>query len=386
MDAGALHQLHNAGYEHAPPVADGVHLHLFAADIVVHQHRLILVDLHRGPEVGSQILFFRHDLHGAAPQHEAGAHEDRVADFTCGGDARLHACHGLALRLGDLQLQKQLFKLIPVLCPLDGGAVRSDKLHEPRVQRRGQIDGRLPAQSCDHALRLLQPDHVHHVLDVKRLEIELVGTGVIRGDRFRIVIDDDGFIARPADCLYRVDGGIVEFDALPDADGSRAQHHDLLFIGNDRLILFFVCGIEIGHVAFKFRSASVDHLIHRRDPILQAKITDRRLSHTPEPCHGGVRKAHALGVQQFSHIPYGGGQRYFFTNNIIQFLYEEPIDRRCRRDPVYPTPQTEELRQREHAVVRALPDVGQQLTFRHPVELAQMQMVGAGFQRADPFQ
>ena len=48
VDAGALHQLHNAGDEHIPAIADGVHLDLLADDVFIHQHRLIHVHLHGG--------------------------------------------------------------------------------------------------------------------------------------------------------------------------------------------------------------------------------------------------------------------------------------------------------------------------------------------------
>ena len=146
MDAGALHQLHDAGHEHVPAVADGVHLDLLALDVVVHQHGLVGVDLDGLPEVAAQLLLVGHDLHGPPAQHEAGAHQHRIADPGGGGDALLDVGHGPALGLGDAQLHEYLLEAVAVLGPLDGGAVGADQLHAPLHQRLGQVDGGLAAQ------------------------------------------------------------------------------------------------------------------------------------------------------------------------------------------------------------------------------------------------
>ena len=153
MDAGALHQLHDAGHEHIQPVADGVHLHFLALDILVHQHGLVRVDLHGGLEVVPQLLLIGHDLHGPAAQHEAGAHQNGIADLRGGGHAVLDVGDGLSGGLGDVQLLQDLLEGIPVLRPLDGLAVGADDLHPPVHEGLGQVDGRLAAQGGDDALR-----------------------------------------------------------------------------------------------------------------------------------------------------------------------------------------------------------------------------------------
>ena len=129
VNAGALHQLHDAGDEHVRPVADGVDLHLFAPDILIHQHRLVRVDLHGGVEVMPQLLLVGDDLHCPSAQHEAGTHQNGIADLPGGGDAVLNAGDGLSLGLGDVQGNQKLFKGVPVFRLFDCGAVGADDVH-----------------------------------------------------------------------------------------------------------------------------------------------------------------------------------------------------------------------------------------------------------------
>ena len=96
------------------PVADGVDLHLLAPNVFVHQHGLVLVDLHGGFQVMAQLLLVGDDLHGAAAQHEAGTHQHGIADLVGRRDAVLDVGDGLALGLGDVQLLQKLFKGVPV--------------------------------------------------------------------------------------------------------------------------------------------------------------------------------------------------------------------------------------------------------------------------------
>ena len=131
MDAGALHQLHDTGDEHVPPVADGVHLHLTAQDVLVHQNGLVRVDLHGGLQIVAEHLLAGHDLHGPAAQDEAGADQHRVADALCRGDAVLDVGHGGAGGLRNVQGEQDFLKAVPVLRPLDGRAVGAHDAHAP---------------------------------------------------------------------------------------------------------------------------------------------------------------------------------------------------------------------------------------------------------------
>ena len=73
---------------------------------------LVGVDLHGGLEVVAQHLLVRDDLHRAAAEHKARAHEHRVADLGRGADAVFDVRDGAALRLRDLQLLQDLLEAL----------------------------------------------------------------------------------------------------------------------------------------------------------------------------------------------------------------------------------------------------------------------------------
>ena len=94
------------------------------------------------------------------------------------------------------------------------------------VQELGQLDGRLAAEGHHHAHGLLHLDDVHDILGEQRLKVQTVGGVIVRGDGLRVVVDDDHLVAQLLQRPDAVDGGVVELDALTDADGAGAQHHD----------------------------------------------------------------------------------------------------------------------------------------------------------------
>lgn len=156
MDARALHKLHNAGDEHALSVADGVYLDLLAADVVVHQHRTVLIDFHGGFQIAAELLFLGNDLHRPAAEHEARAYQHGIADFRRRADALFDVRHRPALRTRDGKRGEQLFESVAIFRALDGFTIGADDGHTAPAQRLGQIDGGLPAEGRDDALRAAQ--------------------------------------------------------------------------------------------------------------------------------------------------------------------------------------------------------------------------------------
>ena len=59
----------------------------------------------------------------------------------------------------------------------------------------GQLDSSLPAELDDDCPRFLCLDDIIHIFRRQRIEIESVRCIKIRGNGFRIVVDDDGFVA-----------------------------------------------------------------------------------------------------------------------------------------------------------------------------------------------
>ena len=235
--AGPLDQFHNAGDENIDAVADRVHFHFFAPYILVHKDRLVGVDLNGSLKIFVQFFLLADDLHGAAAQDKAGPHQDGVADLSGGPDPRLNRRDRMPFGLRDLQLLQKLFKAVPVFRPLDGVAVCADDPDAPLVKGLRQVDGCLSAKGRNDAPGLFHRDHIHHVLDGQRLEIEFVGAGVVRGHRLRIVIDNDRLITCPADSLDRMNRRVIEFHALADPDRSRSQDYDFSEAAAGKILL-----------------------------------------------------------------------------------------------------------------------------------------------------
>ena len=63
------------------------------------------------------------------------------------------------------------------------------------MQTHGEIERCLSAKLNNYAFRLFYVDNVHYVFEREWLEIKSIRGVVIRGDRFGITVDHDGFKA-----------------------------------------------------------------------------------------------------------------------------------------------------------------------------------------------
>ena len=330
----------------------------------------------------AQGFFVVDDLHGAPAQHVAWAHEHGVADALCRFHARLDVRHRFALRLGDAELLHHLFKRVAVFRAADGFHVRADDLHAHRVQAVRQVDGRLPAQAHDHALRLFQRQDVHDVFHGQRFEIQLVRGGVIGGHGFGVVVDDNGLVARFPDGPDGVHGGVVKLHALPDADGAGAQHHDLLFRGYDAFVLLLVGGVEIGHVACKLAGAGIDHLVHRQQTLALAETEDILLRLPPHLADVLVADAQVLGGAQHVRVVLAVDELHLEIDDVLDLFQEKQVDLRFLVDAFQRRAQADQLRDGENTVVGCDADVGKQLFGFHAGKFGHVQMADADLQRA----
>jgi hypothetical protein len=95
-----------------------------------------------------------------------------------------------------------------------------------------QAQRRLAAELHDDADQLaatgagrlaLGGDHLEHVLDGQRLEVEPVRGVVVGGHRLRVAVDHHGLVARRRQRHGRVHAGVVELDPLADPVRPAAQ-------------------------------------------------------------------------------------------------------------------------------------------------------------------
>jgi hypothetical protein len=96
---------------------------------------------------------------------------------------------------------------------------------------RASLSGVCPPYWTMTPDRLLDAHDLQHVLQGQRLEVEAVRGVVVGGDGFRVAVDHDGLVPVLAQRQRRVHAAVVELDALADAVGTAAQHHDLLAVG-----------------------------------------------------------------------------------------------------------------------------------------------------------
>ena len=191
-----------------------------------------------------------------------------------------------------------------------------------RAQRLGELDGGLPAESDDHAHGLLDLHHVQHVFLGERLEIQSVGGIEIRGNGFRVVVDDRHVVAHCLQRPHTVHGGIVELDALADADRAGTEHHHAGLI---RLALagfahIVVGRIEIGRERAELRAAGVHHLIDR------AAVRGQRV--TADARERLVREAQALHLKIRLFVERPGGDFLLRAGQAADGAEEETVNAR----------------------------------------------------------
>ena len=220
MYACSFNKFHNTRYENTISVAYGIDLNLFASNVFINKHRLVLVNLHGGFEVVSKCFFFCNNLHSSSAEYEARTDKNGIAYLARRSDSGFNARHRLAFWLGNVQFFKQLFKQISVLGACYRIASGAYDVYTERVERFGKVYRSLTAERGYHPDRLLKFKNIHYVLNAERLKIELVRAGVIRGYGFGIVVNDNGFIACRLDGLNGVNGGIGKFYSLTDTNGT----------------------------------------------------------------------------------------------------------------------------------------------------------------------
>ncbi len=357
VDAGALDVLHDAGDQHVRAVGDDVHLQLLAHQVLVHQDGVLDLagedDLH----VPADLLVVVGDDHVLAADDVGRPQQHGIAQLVGRCQGLVHAQHASSGGPLDGEPLQQRVEPLPVLRHVDGlggGAQDGDAV---AVQELRQLDGRLAAEGHHHANRLLHCDDVHDVLRVQGLEVQPVGGVVVGGDRLRVVVDDDHVVAQLLQRPDAVDGGVVELDALADADGTGAQHHDdrLAAAGEGPgLAVTVVGGVEIRRLRVELRAAGVHHLVNRV-PVL------RQFPAAGEAAESRVRVAQplALLVLRLRQAVCDGGLE---RRQLFQFVQKPAVDLRDLVDLLHGDAGFQGLEHREKPVVvhppEPLPDGG----------------------------
>ena len=275
-----------------------------------------------------------------------------------------------------------MLKQLAVFRALNGGAVRSGYGYAAVAQRLGKVNRRLTAEACNDACFPLVAENVHDVLRRERLKIELVGGLVVRRDGFGVVVYDDGFKISAADGLDGVDGGIVELHALPDADGTCAEHDCLVPVGNAGLTFEALCvgGVKIGDVG-----AGVERIDHAEGGEKTERLALRKnlgLAHAPETRDAGIGEAHALCPCEQGPVAGVLAQLVFHADYAVKLFKEERGYHRGVVQLADACAETQQLRAGKQRVAAEFAEIIEQLFLRPAVEFRQVKMVRADFERA----
>ena len=269
VDAGALYVLHDARDEDVLAVADGVDFYLGATEVLIDEHRVILFLAQDNRHVFVDVFIAVCNDHVLTAEHVGRAHEHRIAEVVCGCEGFLRRHNGVTLRALDVAALEQFFKALSVLCGVDAVGACADDRHVVFRKRLCKLDGRLAAERDDNALRLFDVDDIHNVFGAQRLKVESICSVEVCGNGFRVVVDDDDFIAETLERLHAMDAGIVELDTLTDTDRAGTENHDgLLAAFADELHRFvftallrrIVGAVEVRCGRSELACTGIDHL------------------------------------------------------------------------------------------------------------------------------
>ena len=230
VHARALDVLHDAGDEHVHTVRNGVHFELGAHEVLIAEHGVFDVLGEDDVHIAGDVVLREGDRHVLPADDVRRAQEHGIAERFRRLDRLLLRHDREALGTGDIELFEKLVEALAILCPVDAVGARAEDGHARLIEIAAQLDGGLPAEGDDDAVGLFDVDDVLHVFGGQRLEIKPVRRVEVGGDRLGVVVDDDDFVAELFERPHAVDGGVVELDALPDADGARADDDDALFL------------------------------------------------------------------------------------------------------------------------------------------------------------
>ena len=208
------------------------------------------------------------DDHVLAAQNVGRPHQNGIAQAEGSRQRFFFGMDDRSFRAGDAQFFKQGVKAAPVLGLIDAVRLRTHDGHLIVAQHLGQLDSCLTAEGHDDPHRILGPDNVHDVFIRQRFEIQAVGRVKVGGNGFGVIVDDNDLIAGFLQGPDAVDAGIVELDALSDADGAGSEYHDdrftaFMFINKGNCFIGPpVHAVKVRRFRREFGRAGIDHLIN----------------------------------------------------------------------------------------------------------------------------
>ena len=279
MDARFLDMLHDSADDYVFAVGERVYVYFNCVfEEMIDEHRAVLRILDCLFHVADDSFFIVGNDHGASAENVGGTHQHWVSNSIGTRDGFFdRGCHG-ARRLRDIEFVKQFAEAFAIFSEIDMLWRCPNNADARGLQRQRKVQRCLPAELHDDPDRRSRRRFVfanrEHIFEGQRFKIQAVAGVVIGGDGLGIAIDHDRLVAVVAKCECRMAAAVIEFNSLPYSIGSAAQDDDFLFRGWRRLILFFICGVEVRRVAFKFGGAGIHALVHRLNAMLLSLVAN----------------------------------------------------------------------------------------------------------------
>ena len=337
MHARLFDVLHDRAHDYLLAVADQIHVDLDRRiQEVVQQHRTLIADFHGSAHVAAQLLFVVDDLHGTPTQNIGRTNDDGIRDLLGSRDAFLDAAYDAVRRLFQAQLAYQLLKTLAVFSKIDRIGRGTDDRHSGRFEARGEIERRLATKLHDHAMRPLQRDNLHHILEGHWLEEQAVGNVVVGGNCLGVAVDHDGLVPVFAHCESSVHTAVVKLDALANAVWPTAQHHDLLAVGGQRFAFFFIGGVHVRRGGSELCRTGIHALVDRTHVQGVPMALHTELRHFQQRGEARIREPLLLDAEHRVLVEVLQCQRSdarFFLNDVFDLHQEPGIDARqfCHR-------------------------------------------------------
>ena len=267
MDPGPFDMFHDPGNEDILTVGDDVHFHFHAHEVSVDEDGVFNALSENDAHVFADIFLVEGDDHVLTAQYVGGTEQNGVAQPFRGGNGFVGGHDGFAFGAFDAVFFQNGVEAFAVFGDVDAVGLGAEDVFAPFIQVFGELDGGLAAEGHDHAEGFFRIENMADIFGSEGLEVEAVGGVEVGGNGFGVVVDQHYFIAGFFQRPYAVNRGVVELDALADADGAGAENDDLFFAGGmfgDELFgfVFFIEGaVEIGGLRGEFPGAGVHHLV-----------------------------------------------------------------------------------------------------------------------------
>ena len=244
VDTGLLDVLHDAADVDLGAVAECVDVDLDRVlEEAVDEHRVLGGELGGPGDVALQRFLVVDDLHAATAQHVRRPHQHRVADLfgdpASLGESRRRAVTGSRQARGVQHVAERAAVLGQVDGLRRGAHDRnpgvSESLRQPERRLAAELhddaDDSWPGPGLADSRLRLGVEHLEHVLERQRFEIQPVGGVVVGGHRLRVAVDHHGLKTGLRQRGCRMHTAVVEFDALADPVRSRPQDQHLGLLG-----------------------------------------------------------------------------------------------------------------------------------------------------------